>query len=103
MNRFLAIVFAAAVTVSSAATADAQSFPDHPIKVVVPLMGRRAGFHANQARRQRPEELQHLAAPQLLANDDLLCRVNAVDLEHVLGDIQTNCGNLHGTLPDVIR
>jgi tripartite-type tricarboxylate transporter receptor subunit TctC len=36
MNRFLAIVFAAAVTVSIAATADAQSFPDHPIKVVVP-------------------------------------------------------------------
>jgi tripartite-type tricarboxylate transporter receptor subunit TctC len=38
MNRFLAIVFAAAVTASTcaAAPADAQSFPDHPIKVVVP-------------------------------------------------------------------
>jgi tripartite-type tricarboxylate transporter receptor subunit TctC len=38
MNRFLAIVFAAAITASTgaAAPADAQSFPDHPIKVVVP-------------------------------------------------------------------
>jgi len=38
MNRFLAIVFAAAVTASTGAVApaDAQSFPDHPIKVVVP-------------------------------------------------------------------
>jgi tripartite-type tricarboxylate transporter receptor subunit TctC len=37
MNRFLAIVFAAAITASTgaAAPADAQSFPDHPIKVVV--------------------------------------------------------------------
>jgi hypothetical protein len=30
-----------------------------------------AGFHANQASRQRLEELHHLAASQLLANDDL--------------------------------
>jgi hypothetical protein len=37
-----------------------------------PIMGRRASFHANKARRQRLEEIQHLAAPQLLANDDLL-------------------------------
>jgi hypothetical protein len=28
-----------------------------------PIMGRGAGFHADQARRQRLEELQHLAAP----------------------------------------
>jgi len=34
--------------------------------------------------------------PQLLANDDLLGRVNPVDLEHVLGDIQTDRCNLHG-------
>ena len=60
-----------------------------------PIMRRGAGFHADQARRQRLEELQHLAAPQLLANDDLLGRVDAVDLEHVLGDIQTDRGNLH--------
>ena len=39
--------------------------------------------------------LQHLAAPQLLTNDDLFSRVDAMDLEHVLGDIQTDRGNLH--------
>ena len=60
-----------------------------------PIMGRCAGFHANQARRQRLEELQHLAAPKLLANDDLLGHVDPVNLEHVLGDIQTDRGNLH--------
>jgi hypothetical protein len=58
-------------------------------------MGRGAGLHADQARRQRLEELQHLAAPQLLANDDLFGRVDAMDLEHVLGDIQTDRGNLY--------
>ena len=46
------------------------------------------------------EELHHLAAPQLLPNDNLLGRIDAVDLEHVLGDIQPDpCGRL----PDVIR
>jgi hypothetical protein len=28
-------------------------------------------------------------------DDDLLGRIDAVDLKHVLGDIQTDCGNLH--------
>jgi hypothetical protein len=31
----------------------------------------------------------------LLPNDDLLGRVDAMDLEHVLGDIQTYRGDLH--------
>jgi hypothetical protein len=31
----------------------------------------------------------------LLPDDDLLGRIDAVDLKHVLGDIQTDCGNLH--------
>ena len=56
-----------------------------------PIMSRGAGFHADKASRQRLEELQHLAAPQLLTNDDLFSR----DLEHVLGDIQIDRGNLH--------
>ena len=58
-------------------------------------MGRGAGLHADEARRQRLEELQHLAAPKLLPNDDLLGRVNPMNLEHVLGDIQTDRGDLH--------
>jgi hypothetical protein len=40
----------------------------------------------------------------LLTNDDLFGRVDAMDLEHVLGDIQTDRGKLAcGRLPDVIR
>jgi hypothetical protein len=62
-------------------------------------MGRRAGFHANKASRQRLEELQHLAAPPLLANDDLLGCVDRMNLKHVLGDIQTDCCNLHWAAP----
>jgi hypothetical protein len=36
-----------------------------------------------------------VAAPKLLPDDDLLGRVDPVKLEHVLGDIQTDGGNLH--------
>jgi hypothetical protein len=32
---------------------------------------------------------------KLLPDDDLLSRIDAMDLKHVLGDIQTDCGNLH--------
>jgi hypothetical protein len=56
---------------------------------------RGTGLHANQAGRQRFEELQHLAAAKLLPDDNLLGRIDAVDLKHVLGDIQTDRGNLH--------
>jgi hypothetical protein len=35
------------------------------------------------------------AAPKLLPDDDPLVRIDAVDLEHVLRDIQTDRGNLH--------
>src|ERR1700674_331039 len=67
-------------------------------------MSRGAGLHADEARWQRFEERQHLAAPELLPNDDLLVGVDPVDLEHVLGDIQTDRGNLHlDGSPHVIR
>jgi hypothetical protein len=36
-----------------------------------------------------------LATPKLLSDDDLLGHVNAVNLKHVLGDIQTDRGDLH--------
>jgi hypothetical protein len=36
-----------------------------------------------------------LAAAKLLPDDDLLGRVDAVNLKNVLGDIQTDRGNLH--------
>src|SRR3974377_606036 len=60
-----------------------------------PIVRGRAGLHANQARRYRIKKLHHLAPPQFLPDDDFFGRVDAVDLEHVLGKIQTNRGNLH--------
>ena len=60
-----------------------------------PIMGGGARLHADKARRQRLEELQHLAPPKLLSNDDLLSCIDPVNLEHVLGDIQTERGDLH--------
>src|ERR1700738_3438720 len=52
------------------------------------------GLHAEKARRQSLEKRNHLAAPELLPDDHLLVRIDAVDLKHVLGDIQTDFGNL---------
>src|SRR5262245_14551957 len=60
-----------------------------------PVVRRSTGFHADQARRQSLEEPHHLTAAELLPDDDLLRRINAVNLEHVLGEIQTNRGDLH--------
>ena len=60
-----------------------------------PIVGRGTGLHADKARRQGFEELYHLAAAELLSDDDLLGRIDAVNLEYVLGDIQTDRGNLH--------
>jgi hypothetical protein len=40
-----------------------------------------------------------LTAPKLLPNDDLLSRVDPVNLKHVLGDFQTDRGYFHLTAP----
>src|SRR5450759_3269159 len=73
-------------------------------QLACPIMCRGAGFHADKARRQSFEELYHLAAAKLLPDDNLLGRVDAVNLEYVLGDIQTDRGNLHvDGSPHVIR
>jgi hypothetical protein len=61
------------------------------------------GFHTDQAWRHRFEKSYHLTAAKLLPDDDLLGRVDAVNLKNVLGDIQTDRGNLHvDRSPDVI-
>src|SRR4029453_14936069 len=68
------------------------------------MVRRGTGLHADQAWRQSLEERRNLAAAKLVSADDLLGRVNAVNLKHVLGDIQTDRGNLHvDGSPDVIR
>jgi acetyl esterase/lipase len=69
-----------------------------------PIVRRGAGLHADETRQQRLEERQHLAASESLPHDDLLGRVDPVNLEHVLGDIQPDRGNLHvDGSPHVIR
>jgi hypothetical protein len=41
------------------------------------------------------EKPHDLAAPEPLADNDPLVDIDAMNLEHVLGDIQPNRGNLH--------
>src|SRR5215471_11690320 len=68
------------------------------------MVRRGTGLHTDQARRQGLKKCHHLAAPELLPDNDLLVGVDAVDLEHVLGDIQIDRGNLHlDGSPHVIR
>ncbi len=56
---------------------------------------------------RRPRPLRFCdgkSKPKLLPHHDLLIGVDAVDLKHVLGDIQTDRGNLHlDGSPHVIR
>jgi hypothetical protein len=51
------------------------------------------------ARRAREKTLTFSRSVRVTAkpfpDDDLLGRIDAVDLNHVLRDIQTDCGNLH--------
>ncbi len=54
-----------------------------------------AGLQSHKARRQFLKEFYDLTTPKLLADDDLLLHVNAVNLENMFGDIQTDRGNLH--------
>src|SRR5713226_5159423 len=64
------------------------------------MMRGTASLHADQARRQRSEEPQHLSSAQLLAHQYLSCRINAVNLEDVLRKVQPDRGNLlHGRFP----
>src|SRR5438046_8574319 len=58
------------------------------------------GCHAHPLRRQLREELEYLAAPQLLAQHRPLGRINPVHLKNTLGRVYTNADNLaHGRLP----
>ena len=42
-----------------------------------------------------PKSSKPAAAPQLLLDNDPFVDIDPVDLKHVLGDIQTNRGDLH--------
>src|SRR5664279_275932 len=64
---------------------------------------RGTGFDADQARRLLPEERQDVTPLQLPADDDLTFRINAVDLENRLGDVETDCRDrLHAWLLQIV-
>src|SRR4028118_820542 len=54
-----------------------------------------AGLHPDQAGWQAAEEADELASAELTADQNLSILVNAVDLEDVLGEIETDCGDMH--------
>jgi hypothetical protein len=60
-----------------------------------PVVRGRASLHANQASRQLLEKLDYLAAPKLPCDSDLACLVYSMNLEHVLGEINTDRGSFH--------
>src|SRR5450830_1570119 len=67
------------------------------------MMRRGTGFDADQARRLLPEERQDVTPLQLPADDDLTFRINAVDLENRLGDVETDCRDrLHAWLLQIV-
>src|SRR6516164_660601 len=59
-------------------------------------MRRAASLNANQTRRQGLEERQYFRPLQLPPQYWLASCIDAVQLEDPLGDVQTDCGNLHG-------
>jgi hypothetical protein len=71
-----------------------------PDQLARPVVRPAAGLEADQAARQIGEERQHLAACQPLPQHHLAACIDAVHLEHALGNVQPDRGNLHlGRLP----
>src|SRR5262245_39930928 len=56
-------------------------------------MRRSAGLDPDQARRQLLKERQNVAPPQLTTDNHLAFRINAMDLKHRLGDVETDSRN----------
>src|SRR5664279_3905881 len=67
------------------------------------MVRRGTGFDANQTRCQLLEERQDIAPLQLSACDHLPLRINAVDLEHRFGNIETYCRDrMHAWLLQIV-
>src|SRR5262249_3580386 len=64
------------------------------------MMRSGTGLHANDAGWQPLKERQNMPALQLTADDHLSRRIDAVNLKHRLGDVETDCRDrLHAWLP----
>ena len=70
-------------------------------QLACPEVGRGAGLHADQAGRQPGEKGHHLAAAEASLEDDVACRVDAMHLEDMLGQVEADGRKLHrrGWLP----
>jgi hypothetical protein len=60
------------------------------------MVRRRARLHANEARLEATEQLKQLIATNLAPKHGSAVIVHAINLEHVLRDIQADGTNLHG-------
>jgi hypothetical protein len=60
-----------------------------------PEVGRGARLHADQAGRQTPEEADEFTPAELTADQNLSILIDAMNLEHMLGEIETYCRDLH--------
>jgi hypothetical protein len=70
-----------------------------PDQFTRPVMRCCTCFHANQTGRLAFKERQHLPPPQLALHNNVAGLIDAVHLEHVPRDVQTNRANLlHGLL-----
>lgn len=65
-----------------------------------PVVGPAAGFDADQAGLQAREERCDLVTLELLAKNRNAAFVDAMSLEHILGQIQTNGLDLHELPPE---
>ena len=53
------------------------------------------GFHANEAGWQLGDKGQHLLSGELLLHDDVPMRIDAMDTDHILCQIDPDCYNLY--------
>src|SRR5450631_1972033 len=64
-----------------------------------PIMRRRTGFHPDQARFETRKKREDLDPSETLANNRLAIRIDGVKLKYSLGEINADCGTLHGGRP----
>jgi hypothetical protein len=70
-----------------------------PEKLAGPVVGGRAGLHADGAGWQCAEVVEHLGATQLHLREWATVWVDRVHLKDLLGDFETDDANLHRTAP----
>src|SRR5262249_42289424 len=66
-----------------------------PLDLTRPVMSARAGFHRHHAARQPGDEGQQLPASELFSQYRPSARITAVELEHVLCQIDPDSSNFH--------